>query len=246
MKSNMTRLKVGAAVGSDGVEPLDDAGQGSASDLASARLRQALAELAELKQRLATERRQNDALADMNLCLKLNRTGLLQKFAQARHLAYHDALTGLPNRALFMDRLKQATVQADRQRKQVAVLFIDVNEFKGVNDQYGHLAGDKLLQQMAERIVSSIRGGDTVCRYGGDEFVIILPQAESREPAVVAEKLGARLASPYLIDGWSVTVTTSIGAAMYPNDGQSYIDLIGHADTAMYLAKKLKNNYRLR
>ena len=245
-KSNINRLQpINAAAPAD-VHPLDDAAQGSHPDLASDRLRQVLSELAALKQGLAENQLQSDALAELNLSLRLNLIRLLQKFTRARYLAYHDALTGLPNRALFVDRLRQAMAQAIRQRKQVAVLFIDVDEFKGVNDKYGHPAGDKLLQHVAERIVGSIRGGDTVCRYGGDEFMIMLPQTENKEPAAVVEKLVTRLASPYVIEGESIAVTASIGTAVYPADGQSYSELIRQADIAMYLAKAINKNRRLR
>jgi len=163
---------------------------------------------------------------------------LAQRVAQARHFAYHDELTGLPNRSLLLDRLRQAVAQASRQHKQVALLFLDLDGFKGVNDRFGHAAGDTLLQQVAERLAACIRGGDTACRYGGDEFVIMLPEIDGAESAAaVAQKIHGHLAAPYVVDGQAITVTASIGAAVYPADGKDCSELIKQADIAMYLAK---------
>jgi diguanylate cyclase (GGDEF)-like protein len=159
-----------------------------------------------------------------------------------RHFAYHDELTGLPNRALLLDRLNQALVRAKRQHKQLALLLLDLDGFKDVNDRLGHIAGDKLLQRVAERLLSCIRGSDTACRYGGDEFVVLLPEVDDQNRAlVVAGEIHARLAKPYMVDDYSIAVTASIGVAVYPLDGKTENDLIKQADVAMYLAKPVKS-----
>src|SRR5207248_6155996 len=139
--------------------------------------------------------------------------------ASVRHFAYHDELTGLPNRALLLDRLSQALVRAKRHNKQLALLLLDLDGFKDVNDTLGHVAGDKLLQRVSERLLSCIRGSDTACRYGGDEFVVLLPEVDDQNRAlVVAREIHARLAKPYMVDDYSVGVTASIGVAVYPFD----------------------------
>jgi diguanylate cyclase (GGDEF)-like protein len=163
-----------------------------------------------------------------------------QEVAKVRHFAYHDELTGLPNRALLLDRLKQALVRAKRQRTHLALLFLDLDGFKAINDRFGHDAGDKLLQRIAERLLSCIRGGDTACRYGGDEFVLLLPEVDDEKCAMdIAQKIRVRVAKPYMVDGYSIAMTASIGVAVYPIDGLSENDLIKRADVAMYLAKTL-------
>ena len=141
-----------------------------------------------------------------------------------------------------MDRLHQALVRAKRQREQLALLLLDLDGFKNINDKMGHAAGDELLRQVAERLLSCIRGSDTACRYGGDEFVLLLPEVDGETRALaVAAKIRARLAEPYMLDGHPVLVTASIGVALYPVDGLSQSDLIKQADVAMYLAKTVKN-----
>jgi diguanylate cyclase (GGDEF)-like protein len=210
-----------------------------------ARLQQALSELAELKRALATSqqqvkaaRQQTETLVERNSRLRQRLTRLAQRVAQARHFAYHDELTGLPNRRLLLDRLNQAMAQGARQHKQVALLSLDLDGFKSVNDRLGHAAGDKLLQQVAGRLAACTRGADTACRYGGDEFVIMLPEIDGQESAAaVAQKIRARLAAPFDVDGSVITLTASIGTAVYPVDGQNYRDLINQADIAMYRAK---------
>lgn len=201
--------------------------------------------LGELKRALATAlqqlkvaQRQVKTLLGTNSELQCDMKTLTHKEKQARHLAYHDGLTGLPNRGLLMDRFQQATSQAARQSKQVALLLLDVDEFKTVNDKRGHAAGDQLLQAVAERLTACVRGADTVCRYGGDEFVIMLPAiADADTAATVVTKIRHHLAAPYLIDGHEIRATASIGIAFYPEDGQTCGDLMKHADRAMYRAK---------
>ncbi|MGR8980314.1 MAG: diguanylate cyclase domain-containing protein [Gammaproteobacteria bacterium] len=194
--------------------------------------------LATSQQQLKAAQQQIETLAETNAYLRRRSVRLAKKCAQARHFAYHDELTGLPNRSLLMDRLKQAMVQSARQNKQVALLFIDLDGFKSVNDRLGHSAGDKLLQLVADRLTSCIRYGDTACRYGGDEFVILLPEIDGQESAeVVTEKIRAHLAVSYEVDGNNVEISASIGVAVYRTGGQNCSDLIKQADMAMYHAK---------
>jgi len=160
--------------------------------------------------------------------------------AQARihHLAHHDALTGLPNRAAFIDRANQLLAQARSQGQALALLFVDLDHFKRVNDSLGHPAGDTLLHTVAERIIGCVREADVVARFGGDEFVLLLdgPAADAAV-AEVAGKLVAAVGAPLLLEGASISVTPSIGVALFPAHGDSAAELIKHADTAMYQAK---------
>lgn len=173
-----------------------------------------------------------------NLLLEQQLKQLTNREAQARRLAYHDALTGLPNRTLLEDRFSQAISLARRQRKLVAMLLIDLDGFKSINDSLGHGTGDKLLRTVAARLSGSIRGADTVCRYGGDEFVVMLPEVEGPAmAAAAADKIRAALGEPEFLEGYEIRITASIGAALYPMDGKSYEQLIKHADHAMYRAK---------
>jgi diguanylate cyclase (GGDEF)-like protein len=151
-----------------------------------------------------------------NTRLKRKVAKLQSRIAQVRHFAYHDCLTGLPNRALLLDRLRQAMAQAARHRTLVAVLLIDLDGFKHVNDTRGHEAGDRLLRAIAVRLRKSVRGCDTVSRYGGDEFVIMLPQVDGREGAErVAIKVRALLNAPFALHGTRVSLSASIGIALY-------------------------------
>jgi len=158
-------------------------------------------------------------------------------------LAYYDSLTALANRALLMDHLEMAISQGRRHRMAVAVLFIDLDRFKLVNDSLGHSAGDLLLQNVARILTSSIRGSDTVSRFGGDEFVICLPDISGersdavRDALHLAEKIQHRLSQPFNLQEHEVVITPSIGVAVYPWDGETPSLLIKHADTAMYHAK---------
>jgi len=163
---------------------------------------------------------------------------LTRDISQARHLAAHDPLTGLPNRRLLLDRLGQALAHAARYRKRVMLLVIDVDGFKLINDVYGHSVGDELLRQIAGRLQTCVRFCDTVCRYGGDEFVVMLPQIGAAEDAeVVSGKIRARLATPYTFGNEPVPVIVSIGVAVYLEDGQTSRELIDRADAAMYAEK---------
>ena len=158
--------------------------------------------------------------------------------AYIRHTAQHDALTGLPNRALLLDRLDMAMRQSRRHHSQVAVLMIDLDHFKQINDTLGHQFGDKLLLHVSEHLKNSIRDIDTVARLGGDEFVIVLTEVESRErlaPAIA--KITEAISTPVTIEGHELLVTPSIGGCFYPQDGTDTSSLLKHADAAMYHAK---------
>ena len=163
---------------------------------------------------------------------------LTRDISQARHFATHDSLTGLPNRRLLLDRLGQALAHARRYRKRVMLLVVDLDGFKLVNDVHGHRVGDELLRQVAARLSACVRFCDTVCRYGGDEFVVMLPQIDATEDAeVVSEKIRARLAAPYVLGSEPILATVSIGAAVYYADAQTSGELIDRADAAMYVEK---------
>ena len=154
------------------------------------------------------------------------------------HLAQHDALTELPNRILLIDRLTEAIALAARNRRQLAVLFLDVDRFKHINDSMGHMIGDRLLQSIAQRLLDCVRASDTVSRQGGDEFVILLPEvARSQDALVCADKVLEVLRFPHRIDEHVLHVTASIGIVTYPEDGADCETLIRHADFAMYDAK---------
>lgn len=183
-------------------------------------------------------RQQVKLLAVSNACLRRNLIRFSRKLKQVGHLAYHDELTGLPNRNLLLDRLHQALQQAMRQHKQVLLLFIDLDRFKWINEQLGYLAGDKLLQQVATRLAANIRGADTACRYGSDEFVVMLPDIEQQQNAdAVIKKIYAQFTEPYVIDDKAITLTASIGTAVYRGAQQSGEDLIRQANIDMYRAK---------
>ena len=164
-----------------------------------------------------------------------------------RHLAYHDPLTDLPNRMLFEDRLAVALAQARRKKRMVAVMFLDLDRFKVVNDTVGHALGDRLLKGVGERLMGLVRDGDSVARVGGDEFTVLLPDVARPEDTVeVAERILDVLRQPWVLNGHEFHISTSIGIAMYPNDGEDAESLLRNADTAMYRAKDGgRDNYKL-
>ena len=156
-----------------------------------------------------------------------------------RHMAQHDPLTGLPNRALFSDRLNRALAIAKREQRKLAVMFLDLNKFKPVNDTHGHAVGDQLLVQAAERIQHTIRESDTVARIGGDEFVVLLPVVDGPDIARhVAGKIHRALVTPFVVGDLTLQVSCSIGIAIYPDHGLEEIQLAKQADMAMYRAKQ--------
>jgi diguanylate cyclase (GGDEF)-like protein/PAS domain S-box-containing protein len=166
--------------------------------------------------------------------------------AQMAHSAQHDFLTELPNRMLVNDRIGGAIALARRDQKPRSVMFLDLDGFKHINDSLGHSMGDKLLRSVAQRLVASVRGSDTVSRQGGDEFVILLSELEhGGDAAISAEKILQALAAPHRIDGNEFFITASIGISLFPDDGENAESLIRCADTAMYYAKdKGRNNYQ--
>jgi diguanylate cyclase (GGDEF)-like protein/PAS domain S-box-containing protein len=166
---------------------------------------------------------------------------------QIKHLAYHDALTNLPNRLLFKDRLTVALSHAQRDGSRLAVLFLDLDRFKVINDSLGHTIGDHLLQAVASRIQACVRDSDTVARLGGDEFIVLLPRLLHADDALpVAEKIIEAIRYPFHIDARELFVTTSIGISLFPEDGTDAEALIKNADTAMYQAKEVgRDNYQL-
>ena len=166
--------------------------------------------------------------------------------AYIRHMAHHDALTGLPNRSLLLDRLDMAIRGAQRHGRAVAVLLLDLDHFKRVNDSLGHMTGDRLLLAVAARLQGSVREADTVARLGGDEFVVVLTDAgtrESLEPAI--RLMREQLSAPVMIDEHELLVTASVGGSLFPADGSEPAELLKFADTAMYEAKSLgRSNFQ--
>jgi len=162
------------------------------------------------------------------------------------HQAQHDFLTGLPNRLLLTDRLTQAIALSRRHGNKVALLFLDLDHFKRVNDSLGHAVGDKLLQSVAHRLTACVRASDTICRMGGDEFVVLLSEIEHVDAATHhAEKLLRAVAEPHLIGGHEVHVTLSIGISVCPDDCRDAEAMLKNADTSMYYAKKMgRNNFQ--
>ncbi|MEO5657869.1 MAG: EAL domain-containing protein, partial [Nitrospiria bacterium] len=159
-------------------------------------------------------------------------------------LAHYDPLTGLPNRLLFQDRLNQALTQARRDHELVALLYLDLDRFKVINDTLGHTIGDQLLKTVAQRLVGSVRASNAVARLGGDEFTVVLGPTTPDGAAVVAQKILRVIAQPMAIQGHDVSVTSSIGITMYPADGNDLEGLLKNADAAMYRAKERGNGYQ--
>lgn len=161
-------------------------------------------------------------------------------------LAFYDPLTNLPNRRLLQDRMRQAIEGARREGQQVAIMFLDLDKFKHINDSLGHPAGDQLLREIAQRLTDSVRAMDTVARLGGDEFTVVLSEIHHLNDVVhVAEKILERIQKPVILEGFSMHVTTSIGITLFPNDGTDINDLLRNADLAMYHSKSLgRNNFQ--
>ena len=173
-------------------------------------------------------------------------TERMQTQEKLEFMAQHDALTKLPNRVLLLDRLTQSVARARWRQRMVAVLFVDLDRFKTINDTLGHEAGDQLLQQLGARFSHNVREGDTVARFGGDEFIILLSDvANDKDSVQVAQKILDALKAPFLIQNQSLYITASIGISLAPNDGEDAATLLKHADIAMYRAKELgKNTYQ--
>jgi len=160
---------------------------------------------------------------------------------ELRHMAQHDQLTGLPNRVLFSDRFEQQLAQARRHGGRFALFFLDIDDFKPINDQYGHGVGDLLLQQVAQRLQEAIRASDTVGRIGGDEFVVLMPELVGPDTApALADKIRQAVRRPFRVDGHELAISCSLGVAIYPDDGTDETSLTRSADEAMYRAKKTR------
>ena len=163
-----------------------------------------------------------------------------------QHLAFHDALTGLPNRSLMQDRISQAVIRAERASHQFAVMFIDIDNFKNINDTLGHDAGDELLCEVARRLSQAVRARDTIARQGGDEFIVLLDQLEGQRGGTrVAQKVLDALRAAFVVNGADQHVSGSVGVAIFPEDGRDAATLLKNADTAMFHSKALgKNTYQ--
>jgi diguanylate cyclase (GGDEF)-like protein/PAS domain S-box-containing protein len=193
-----------------------------------------------------TERRNSDGVIIGCLNSGVDVTSLKLAEETSRHMASHDALTGLPNRILFNDRLQQAMAKAQRENNMVGLLYLDLNEFKPVNDTLGHAIGDQLLIEVAERLRQTLREVDTVARMGGDEFTVILGGITDRDVAMaMADKIAINLARPFEIPGGTIRIGASVGTALYPVDANTVDSLLAMADDAMYAQKRLCANVSL-
>ncbi len=186
---------------------------------------------------------ENRKLAACNDYLQKKIMELMRKEAAIRHQAFHDSLTGLPNRNLLQDRFQQAKCLAIRHDHSLALLMLDLDRFKAINDTLGHATGDDLLKAVAQRLNDVMRAMDTACRYGGDEFLILLSEIEDQiDTDFTAERICGILNAPYSIDGKEIHITASIGAAVYPADGKTYDELFRQADKAMYRSRKRRKS----
>ncbi len=185
-------------------------------------------------------------LAGANALLQEEINERRQAEARVHHMAYHDSLTGLPNRALLSDRLDCALKASQRNVRKLAVMFLDLDRFKTINDSLGHATGDHLLREVARRLCAAVRDSDTVARLGGDEFVVLLPDVGgAQECALVADKIIQALATPFPFEGHSLHISPSIGICLCPDNGADVDTLMRHADAAMYHAKAAgRNNYQ--
>ncbi len=187
--------------------------------------------------------REIDTLRSTNAHLVRQIETLKRRQAQAQRLADRDGLTGLYNRRRMVELLAASISDASQQRQRVGLLFVDLDGFKGINDDYGHAAGDKLLITVAARIAARTRTGDFVCRYGGDEFVVILPRvADLAAAQQVAQSIRKKVALPYRIDGADLRVSAAVGLAIYPDEARSAATLLELADESMYVAKSRWND----
>jgi diguanylate cyclase (GGDEF)-like protein len=183
-------------------------------------------------------RRELERLRATNARLVRELEALKEREAQVQRLADRDGLTGLYNRRRMLELLDSAIAEAAQQWQYVGVLFIDLNGFKGINDEYGHAAGDKILTTVATRIAARVRTGDFVCRYGGDEFAVVLPSVpDAAAVTSVADTIRERVALPYWIQGNEQHLTAAIGESLYPLDGDSAEVLLHRADQSMYRLK---------
>lgn len=190
----------------------------------------------ELQLRAALQR--VDVLRAHEAALERRIEKLERALSRARESAFHDELTGLPNRRFLLNRFKRAVARGMRRGHSVAMLMLDLDGFKSINDVFGHAEGDSVLRQVARRLITCLRESDTACRYGGDEFLMLLADLDNEANAIAAAaRVRAQLAPPYRVAGISLDVTVSIGMAMYPIDGTEYRELTRRADEAMYRDK---------
>ena len=198
----------------------------------------ALMRLAIAEKRLIGALRENENLKSNSEYLMKALDATSRRAVAAQRVAHHDGLTGLPNRLLLIKRLQQAIRNASSRQRQLALLFIDLDGFKIVNDRYGHAVADRLLSAVGARIAAGVRAEDLACRYGGDEFIALLSDLDDAAIASnVAEKIRKHIGESYSIDGVEIHITASIGLALYPADGQNYDVLLNRADAAMYRDK---------
>lgn len=199
---------------------------------------------AEMETRL---REANEKLVIASINAQVMTESIERILVHLSHMAEHDLLTGLPNRALLTDRLVHSISLAKRHGNKLALMFLDIDHFKEINDTLGHAIGDQLLQSVAKRLEASVRNSDTVSRHGGDEFVILLPEVEDVQSAVhSAEKLIQSAREPHIISGHELRVSLSVGITIYPDDGIDADVLMRNADLAMYQAKKSgRNSYKI-
>ena len=234
---NMDRIEVSASCPPepDGTPPAEDG-----TTTAEARYRRAGGEEFPVEVRSSTVRLGGRPLLLIQARDISERKALQELLERA---AKYDSLTGLPTRPVFIDRAEQALVMAGRMHRQVGFLFIDLDRFKAVNDRLGHAAGDAVLKESAVRLTACLRQMDTVCRFGGDEFVVLLPEVDGEEDVrVVAEKILQSFSEPFQLGAAAMSVTASVGMALFPEDGQDAEELLCHADAAMYQAKQAGRN----
>lgn len=171
-------------------------------------------------------------------------TALWHKDERIKHLAFHDALTGLPNRTLLMERLEQKIINSKRKQCHLALMFIDLDGFKLINDQFGHNVGDDVLKEVSKRLLALVRQSDTVARVGGDEFILILNNPKGKDDIThIANRVVSSINKPIEIHGGVLKIAASVGIAMFPVDGRTSVDLINNADTAMYVVKASGKNH---
>ena len=195
---------------------------------------------------LSVNRQANGTLESLRWLLR-DITQQKRAIAEIHHQAFYDSLTDLPNRTFFDAHLGKAIAQAERNAEQLAVVFLDLDGFKGINDSLGHAAGDQLLAKTADRLTQDLREADVLVRWGGDEFALIMHQIDGLETVTqVCDRLQANLRPAFVVDGHRVTISSSMGAALFPHHGRDPETLLRHADQALYEAKKSgRNTYRL-
>jgi diguanylate cyclase (GGDEF)-like protein len=184
---------------------------------------------------------------DSNLLVRSLRYAIERKSAEdiIKNLAYHDSLTGLPSRTLFNDRFTMAIADSKRNDRKTAFIMLDLDQFKEINDNFGHDIGDEVLKEVSTKLTGILRQTDTVCRMGGDEFALLIPEIKAKEMIdEVAQRILEVIGKPFTVHSVEETISGSLGIAIYPDDGETLETLIKHADMAMYEVKRMgRNNY---